>query len=140
VVDLSNIKTITDWRVHDHDLPVLPPGEEYARVITPQKFCVLLHIAVLDVVLVRLRIGKVENVPFELLPDVDGHTRTYRPYDLDANEDLRRRLVETGAAVTTDHEIAIPPGMDVRATVRNQGEWATQFRVALVVRQEPHRE
>jgi len=139
VVDLSNIKTITDWKIRDADLPSLPPGEEYERVIAPQKFVLLLQIAALNVILVRLYVGAVE-VPFELLPTADDRTLTYRPTGLSDNEDLKRRLVDTGAALATPNSIAMAPGLEVRAIVRNQGEWATRFRVAIVVSEEHDRE
>ena len=134
MVNLSKIKALTDWRVSDADLPNLASGEEYERVMTPQKFVILLQIATLNVDLVRLQIGAVE-VPFELLPNMDGRTKTYRPAGLD-DADLKQRLVKTGAAVATPHSIAMVPGLDVRAIVKNTGECSTRFRVAVVVQEE----
>ena len=136
MVNLSKIKALTNGHVSDADLPDLAFGEEYEHVITPQKFVILLQIAVLNVDLVRIQIGKVE-VPFELLPNLDGRTKTYRPAGLD-NDDLKRRLVETGATVATPHSIAMAPGLDVRTIVKNAGPMmaAVKFRVAVVVQEE----
>ena len=135
MVNLSKIKALTNSGVSDADLPALAPGEEYERVITPQKFIILLQIATLNVDLVRLQIGVVE-VPFELLPNMDGRTKTYRPTGLDS-DDLKRRLVGAGATVATSHSIAMAPGLDVRTVVKNAGPMASvKFRVAVVVQEE----
>lgn len=133
-MNLSRIIAIDDWRISNVDLPALAPGEEHERVVTPQKFVILLQIATLNVDLVRLQIGAVE-VPFELLPNMDGRTKTYRPAGLD-DADLKQYLVKTGAAIATPHSIAMVPGLDVRTIVKNTGECSTQFRVAVVVQEE----
>lgn len=137
MVKLSKIKALTNFPVSDADLPTLAPGEEYERVIRPQMFVILLQIATLNVDLVRLQLGAVE-VPFELLPNMDGRTRTYRPTGFTGLDgaDLKQRLVEIGAAIATPHSIAMVPGLDVRAIVKNTGESTTQFRVAVVVQEE----
>jgi hypothetical protein len=63
---IPRTSVITDWRSRDEDLPDVAPGEEYECRIAPQKFVALRQIRVLNMVLVRLRIGAVEEVPFEL--------------------------------------------------------------------------
>jgi hypothetical protein len=126
---------ITDWRVRDeNDLPDVPPGDEYERVIAPQKFVVLHRIRVHGMTLVSLRIGAVEAVPFGLTA-ADGRQRDYAPRDLD-DENLRARLVATGAAVATRDSIAIMPGLEVRVVLRNDGSTTAKPRAALVVYEE----
>ena len=94
-----------------------------------------------NVVLVRLRIGAVEDVPFEQVPrrerlrDLGDLTQTYQPAGLH-DEDLKHRLVKTGAAVAGPNTIYMVPGLDIRAVVRNDGVWATQFRVAIVAEED----
>ena len=136
MANLARITTIEDWRLKETASPFIPPGEEYEHVIAPQKFCVLLDIAIRHVVLVRLRIGAVDNVPFERLPGTDVDTLTYRPCGLHDVADLRDRLVKTGASVPAPDAIGLVPGLEVRMTLRNQNEWAMQFRAALVVEEQ----
>jgi hypothetical protein len=132
------MSVITDWRTKEDDLPDVAPGEEYEYVIAPQKFVVLHRIRVVnslprgDLTLVRLKIGAIEDVPFEL-DSVDGLVRTYRLKGLD-DEALKKNLVRIGAAVVKD-AIAIML-LDVRAVLRNEGTRATKPRAALIVQEE----
>jgi hypothetical protein len=128
------ISVITDWRIRDEDdLPDVAPGTEYECVIAPQKFVALRRIVVRDLTLVRLAIGTIK-VPFEL-ESADGPVRTYRLRDL-GDEDLRRRLVKTGAAVATSEMIAIVPGLEVRTVLRNETTAPAKPRAALIVHEE----
>jgi hypothetical protein len=128
---------ITDWRVRDeNDLPDIGPGEECERVIAPQKFVVLYRIIVRGpwASLVRLQIGAVPDVPFEL-ESVDGEIRHYRPTGL-ANESIKKQLVKIGAAAATPNAIAIAPGLEVRLHLRNEGARPTKLSAALLVQEE----
>jgi hypothetical protein len=126
---------ITDWRVRDEDtLPDLAPGEEYERVIAPQKFVVLHRIILRGTSLVSLRIGAVPDVPFEL-ESVDGDVRRYRPAKLD-HEELKQLLVKTGAAAAGPNAIAIVPGLEVRLQLHNEGKTPAKPRAALLVQEE----
>ena len=126
---------ITDWRVRDeNDLPDVPPGGEYERVIAPQKFIVLRQIIVRGPSLVRLQIGGVPDVPFEL-EGVDGEIRRYRPKDLE-QESMKKQLVNVVAAAAGPSVIAISPGLEVRLQLRNEGDAPTKPRVALLVHEE----
>jgi hypothetical protein len=129
----SRISVITDWR-EDEALPDVAPGEEHVCVVAPQRFVAIDRIVVRDLVLIRLAIGAVEEVPFEL-ESADGSVRTYRLRDLDV-EDLKRRLVKTGAAVATSEMIAIVPGLEVRTVLRNEGTAPAKPRAALIVHEE----
>jgi len=130
---------ITDWRTRENDLPDLAPGEEYTRLIAPQKFVVLCRIRIQNTVLVSLRIGAVEGVPFEL-ESTDGAERNvqrnYRRAGL-SDEALKKRLVLTGVAVATPDSIAISPGLEVCLVVRNDGTVPVKPRAALIVLEEP---
>ena len=136
----ARISIITDWRIKDSDLPDVAPGDEFERVIAPQKFVVLRRIRVVsvlsggDMTLVRLEIGVVKDIPFEL-ESTDGLVRTYRLKGLD-DEDLKRRLVKTGAAVATKDAIAIAPALEVRTILRNEGIRPAKPIVALLVQEE----
>lgn len=125
---------ITDWRTKEGDLPDVAPGDEYERVIAPQKFVVLHRVVVRGLTLVRLKIGAVKNVPFEL-DSTDGPQRTYRLRDLD-DEMLKKSLIKTGAAVAAPQAIAIAPGLEVRAVLRNESDAPAKPRAALVVQEE----
>ena len=125
---------ITDGRVREEDLPDVAPGDEYEHVIRPQKFIVLHRIGIRDMTLVRLEIGKVKDVPFEL-ESTDGPSRTYRLKGLD-DSDLKKRLVNTGAAVATINSIAIVPALEVRLFLRNEGDAPAKVRAALFVQEE----
>lgn len=126
---------ITDWRVRDDsDLPDVPPGGEYECVIAPQKFVVLRQIVVRGPSLVRLRIGGVPDVPFEL-ESVDGDVRRYRPKGLD-DESIKKQLVKTGAAAAGPNTIAIAPALEVCLQLRNEGDAPTKPRAALLVQEE----
>lgn len=126
---------VTDWRVRDEDkLPNVPPGEYYERVIAPQKFIVLRQILVRDMTLSRLEIGMVKNIPFELESE-DGPQRIYRLKDLD-NDDLKKRLIATGAAVAPQNTIAIAPALEVRTILRNDGNIPAKPRTSLLVYEE----
>lgn len=129
------MSVITDWRVCDeNDLPDVPPGGEYERVITPQKFVVLHQIILRGPYLLRLQIGAVPDVPFEL-ESVDGEIRRYRPKGLD-QEAIKQQLVMTGAAAIGENAIAIVPGLEVRLQLRNERAAPTKPRVALLVQEE----
>jgi hypothetical protein len=131
----TRTSVITDWRVRDeNDLPDVPAGGEYERGIAPQKFVVLRRIIVRDMTLVRLRIGAVDEVPFELESE-DGPQRSYKPKGLD-DDTLKKRLIETGAAVATRDSIAIVPGLEVRVLLRNKGDVPAKPRAALLVHEE----
>ena len=126
---------ITDWRVRDEsDLSDVPPGGEYEGVIAPQKFVVLRQIIVRGPSLVRLQIGAVPDIPFEL-EGVDGEVRRYQPKDLDVRF-LDRLLLKVGAAAVGPNMIAISPGLEVRLQLRNEGDVPTKPRVALLVHEE----
>ena len=126
---------ITDWRVRDDsDLPDVPSGGECERVIAPQKFVVLHRIVVRGPSLVRLGIGAVPDVPFEL-ESVDGDVRRYRPRGLD-DEAIKKSLVKIGAAVATPNAIALAPGLEVRLQLRNECALPTKPRAALLVQEE----
>lgn len=133
----STTAVITDWRIRDDDLPDVAPGEEYECVIAPQKFVAICRIVVRDLTLVRLQIGTVKEVPFELVDQegAGGPVRAYRLRGLD-DEDLRRLLVATGAAVATSTMIAIAPGLEVRTVLRNEGTAPAKPRSALIVQEE----
>lgn len=125
---------ITDWRMSDADLPDIAPGEEYERVIRPQKFVVLHRILVRDMALIRLQIGAVDGVPFRL-EGAEGSRRGYRLTGLD-DTDLKKRLIATGATVATPAAIAIVPGLEVRVFLRNEGDAPVKPRCALLVQEE----
>lgn len=131
------IKTaiITDWRTKDEDLPDVAPGEEFERVIAPQKFVVLHRILVRELILVRLEVGAVTDVPFELI-DTDGDRRTYKLGDL-RDETLCKRLVAVGAAAAGRDTIAISPLLEVRVHLRNEGTVPAKPSAALIVQEEP---
>ena len=126
---------ITDWRTRDESaLPDIPPGEEYERVIAPQTFVVLHKILVTGLGLVRLQIGAEADVPFEL-ESTDGEVRYYRPKDVD-QEPTKSQLAKTGTAAASSNAVAIPPGMEVRLHLRNEGAAPTKPRAALLVQDE----
>jgi hypothetical protein len=126
------MSVITDWRTREEDLPDVAAGAEHECVITPQMFIVLHRILVRDLALVRVEVGAVKDVSFEL-ESTDGPTQRYRLKDLDA---LKKLLISTGAAVTPGDSIAIPPGLEVRAFLRNDGEVPAKPRAALLVQEE----
>ena len=123
----------TDWGVRDEDLPDVPPGGDHECLSRPQKFILLCRIVVRNMTLVRLKIGDVE-VPFEL-EDTNDTVRRYRPKDLD-DAGLKKQLVVTGAAVATHDSIAIVPGLEIRALLRNEGALPAKPRAALLVQEE----
>lgn len=126
------LSLITDH--NESELPDVPPGDEYERVIALQKFIVLYQIMVRGPSLVRLRIGALPDVPFELV-SVDGEVRLYRPKDLD-KQFFDRLLVKVGTAAVGPNAIAVPPGMEVWLVLRNDGEMPTKPRAALIVQEE----
>ena len=130
----TQTSVITDWGTRDEDLPDIPPGGEYERVIAPQKFVVLRRIIARGPSLVRLRIGDVADVPFEL-ESVDGDVRRYRPKDLD-QEPIQKQLVKVGAAAAGPNAIAIAPGLEVWIQLRNEGDAPVKPRAALLVQEE----
>ena len=130
---------ITDWRVRDEDaLPDVPPGEEYERVITPQKHVALRQILVNDLCLVCLKIGAVE-VPFELA-STDGALRIYRPAHAKFDSVLSARFDAHRAAMArmpiAGDEIAVMAALDVRLTLRNNGDVSAKPRASLLAREE----
>jgi len=128
------MSVITDWRVRDEELPDLLPGEKVERVIAPQKFVVLHQIILRGPYLLRLRIGAVRDVPFELV-NVDGEDRRYRPKDLD-QESIKSQLVATGAPALGPNAIALPPGIDVCLELRNERGIPTKPHASLLVQEE----
>jgi hypothetical protein len=131
--DGPHATTVALTPCEDEDLPNVPPGGEHERVLSPQKFVVLHRILTCDMILIRLQIGTVE-VPFEL-DNTDSLQWTYRPRGLD-DDLLRNRLVATGAAVATTDSIAVAPGLEVRALLRNESAVPAKPRVALLVYEE----
>ena len=127
------LTAITDWRGAE-DLPDIAPGDEYERVIAPQKFVVLHRILVRDMTLVRLQIGRVEDITFEL-ESTDGPLLAYRLIGL-GDDALKKALVATGATVTTSSSIAISPGLIIRVLLRNEGDTPVKPRAALLVQEE----
>lgn len=125
---------ITAGRIKDEDLPDLAPGEDYERVIAPQKFVVLHRIIVRGPILVNLRIGAVPDVPFEL-ESMDGEVKRYRPKELRARF-FDELLAKVGAAAVGQNAVAIPPGMEIRLLLRNMGTNPTKPRSALLVEEE----
>lgn len=126
---------ITDWRVRDeNELPDVPPGDEYERAIVPQKFIVLHQIVTRGPSLIRLRVGAVTDVPFELV-SFDGDVRRYRPKDLD-KQFFDQLLVKVGVAAVSANAIAIPPNMEVWLILRNDGAVPVKPRAALIVQEE----
>lgn len=128
------IDVLTEWPTREEDLPELLPGDEFEYVIAPQKFVALQRILVHDVILVRLRIGAVDEVPFELESE-DGPQRTYKPRGLD-DDALKKRLVATGAAASPGNTIALVPGLEVRMLLRNESAVSAKPRSALIVYEE----
>jgi len=129
----TRTSVITDWGVRDEDLPDVPPGEEHECLSRPQRFIVLCRIVVRGMTLVRLRIGTVE-VPFELESTNDA-VRRYKPKPKDL-DGLKNQLRATGAAVATHDSIAITPGLEIRALLRNEGTVPIKPRAALLVQEE----
>lgn len=127
----SGLSVITDWRVRDEDLPDVPPGGEYTRVIASQRFFVLHRIVTRGLNLRRLQIGALD-VPFEL-EGSDGEIRRYRPEGLD-DDAVKQALVLTGAAVVDSNTIAIAPGLEIWLYLRNESS-PTKPRVALLVQE-----
>lgn len=126
---------VTDWRTRDESkLPDVAPGEEYERVIATQKFVVLHQVVVRGVVLVRLGIDAVSEVPFEL-DSVDGELRRYRIAGL-TDDAVRKSLVKVGAAAAGENAVAIAPGLEVKLLVRNEGSLPVKPRAAIVVQEE----
>lgn len=127
---------VTDWRVRDEQtLPDLAPGEDYERVIAPQKFVVLHQILVWGPSLVGLGIGGVRDVPFEL-ENADTGVRRYRLRGL-TDEALKNSFAKNGgAAAVGDHALAIAPGLEVRLLLRNEGAVPVKPRAAIVVQEE----
>jgi hypothetical protein len=124
---------ITDWRTSDEVLPDVAPGKEFERRVTPQKFVVLWRIQVLNMALVRLEIGTIKGIPFEL-DRQEGATRVYRPNVTD--ESIKKRLIEAGGAVAARDAIAVMPAIDIRVVLRNDGSAPVKPRVALIVQEE----
>ena len=120
------------------DLPDVLPGHEHQCVIAPQTFVVLRKILVGDyLTLVRLEIGAVREVPFELEPSL-SYQRSYRLKGLD-DEVLKKSLLMIGAAVATKDSIALTPGLEVRMLLRNDRGITTKLRAGLFVQEEKTR-
>ena len=143
----TRMSLVTDWRTRDEDLPDVLPGEEYERVITPQKHVTLCRILVNGLHLVRLQIGAVEEVPFRLM-GVDGRRRGYSPrIDLVPRRDdddslrscaAREKLLQIQSIPqpTVPDEVAILAGVNVHITLRNERAVPVKPRAALLVREE----
>jgi hypothetical protein len=130
----SRVSTITDWRIRDEDLPDISPGRECVREITPQKFVVLRKILVPGLSLIRLRIGAVDEVPFEL-EGADGRLRTYRPA-LPNDARLVTRLIAAGARAEARDAIRVVPGMSVWLILRNETDAPAKPLASLLVEEE----
>lgn len=130
---------ITDWNIRsEKDLPNMLPGHEQECVIAPQTFVVLRKILVGDyLALVRLEIGAVREVPFEMEPSL-SYQRSYRLKGLD-DEALKKSLLMVGAAVATKDTIALAPGLEVRMLLRNDRGITTKLRAGLFVQEEKTR-
>lgn len=111
-------------------LPHLGPGDEYEHVLVPQRFLVLHQVVAKGVSLVRLAIGAVPEVPFEL-DSTDGDIRRYRFAQLD-DDALKKALVKTGAAVATARTVAIVPGLEIRLLLRNDSHTPVNPRAGLM--------
>lgn len=124
---------ITDWRAKEHDLPDIDPSKEHDLLITPQQFVVLHYVLVRErgLVLVRLGIGAVEDLPFELINDGDDA----KVYHLKNMGTRKEDLANTGAAVAADNMVAIPPGLDVHLLLRNERLVPVKPRAALFVQE-----
>lgn len=130
---LTRLSVITDWHTRDEDLPDVAPGEECERLFASQKFIVLHRVRVIGLTLAQLKIGTVEDVPFEQ-EEVEGAQRVYQLGNLD-DEDLKRRLIGTGAAVAREL-IAVAPTLEIRVVLRNEGSAPVKPRAALIVQEE----
>lgn len=124
----TDTSIITDWRVRDEDLVDIPPGEACERVITPQKHVVLRQVVVRHLKLVRLQIGNIFSVPFEICGE-DGDLRTYRP-------NVIGQLPSTGAQVLAPDAIRVVTALDVRVILRNDGSSPHKPIVSLLVQEE----
>lgn len=124
---------ITNWRTCDEDLPSVPPGDEHVVVTTPPKFVILYQILVRDMVLKRLEIGGVKNIPFEA-ENPSYFPRIYRLTGLDS-EKIKSLLGEIGISILSEEALAIPPGLEIRFVLRNEGPSYTKPRTALVFRE-----
>jgi hypothetical protein len=145
---LPRTSVITNRQIGDLPTMVLP-GTELECVIRPQMFVVLHHIRSLVLTLVRLRIGAVEDIPFELEGEEAGRellrrrhripsTHSYHLVGLD-NPELKQKLARCGLAVATVapiHSIALPPAIDVVLVLRNDTKVPVQAIVGLVVLEE----
>jgi len=128
----AGTSVVTDWRLRDEDLFDMLPGEACERVITPQKHVVLRQVVVHHLKLVRLQIGNVFSVPFEICGE-DGDLRTYRPA---VPADARRQLTGTGAQVLAADAIRVVAALDVRLILRNDGTSPHKPIVSLLVQEE----
>lgn len=115
------------------DLPDVPPGNAFTRVIVVQSFVVLHRILTCDMTLTHLQIGAVE-VPFEL-DSVEDALRTYRFRNLNVAT-LRRDLVATGAAVAPFNMIAVAPCLEVRVSLLNVQSVPAKPHAALLLYEE----
>lgn len=102
-------------------------------MITPQKHSVLCQIVVPDLKLVRLRIGAVYSVPFEICGE-DGALRIYRPI-IPTNAEVVQHLAGCGAQVVSPNAIRVCAGMDVCLILRNAGTSPAKPRVSLLVQE-----
>lgn len=121
---------ITDWRVRDEDaLADVAPGEEYERVITPQKPVTLRRI-LCNLCLERLQVGPVD-IPFEITAD-DGQIR-YKPIWLHR---VRDALARAGSGARGDDGVVVAAGQDVRILLRNETDAPAKPRAALLIEEE----
>lgn len=126
------MKSIADWGP-ENDLIDVEPGAEIEVCTRAQRFSVIHGVIVgRDLTLLRLEVGPVE-VPFDSIVTT-GPQWMYR-LDL-ADPALPLRLLRCGAAVAPRGTIAIVPGMEVRATVRNDLDHSVKLRVSIVVQEE----
>jgi hypothetical protein len=130
----TRLTTVTDWRVRDEDLPDIPSGFECQREIAPQKHVVLRQIVVRHLKLVRLRIGAVTFVPFEICGE-DGDLRIYRPA-IPVDSPIVEYLAGCGARVDGPDAIRVVAGMNVDLLLRNDRTAPTKPRVSLLVQEE----
>lgn len=129
------MKTVTDWCIPDESLlSDLAPSESCAREITPQKNVVLRKILVPNFSLIRLGIGEVDEVPFEL-ESADGRLRTYRPA-IPSDDPVVSQLDWTGARMVARDAIRVVAGLTVWLILRNDTDAPAKPRASLLVEEE----
>ena len=131
----KRLTVVADWRTRkEEDLVDVPPNGDGETMYAAQDFIDLHGIIVRDLsLLVRVRIGAADDIPFELESD-DGPHRIYRPIHRDAV--VKKRLIATGAVIMSPDSITIVPGMEIRWWVRNTTVRPIKLRTALLVQEE----